>query len=141
MNPALLADIVVAFHLLYVAFAVGGEVVILVGGLLRWSWVRNLPFRIIHLIAVVFVAFESMAGILCPLTEWEHRLRIAAGQHVEEDITFVGQLIRSIIFYDFPPVFFTFLYVGFGLLVVATFVFIPPRRILPRRKKGRRRHR
>ncbi len=136
MSPALLADIVVAFHLLYVAFAVGGEFIILVGGLLRWSSVRNLPFRIIHLIAVVFVAFESLAGVLCPLTEWEHRLRLAAGQHVEEDITFVGRLIRSIIFYDFPPVFFTFLYVGFGLLVVLTFVFIPPHR-----KKQRRRTR
>jgi hypothetical protein len=133
LNPALLADIVVAFHLLYVGFAVGGELVILAGGLLGWGWVRNLTFRVIHLIAVVFVAFESLVGILCPLTVWEHRLRSAAGQHVEEDITFVGQLIRSIIFYDFPPVFFTFLYVGFGLLVVLTFLFIPPRR-----KKRRR---
>ncbi len=128
LNPALLADIVVAFHLLYVSFALGGELIVLAGGILRWKWIRNLTFRVVHLIAVLFVAFESLAGVLCPLTEIEHRLRTAAGQRVEEDITFVGKLIRSIIFYDFPPAFFTALYVGFGLLVLGTFIFIPPRR-------------
>ncbi len=128
MDPALAADIVVAFHLLYVSFTVGGEVVILVGGILGLSFVHNLTFRIIHLIAVLFVAAEALLGVLCPLTELEYRLRIAAGQQVEEEITFIGQLIRAIIFYDFPPWVFTLLYVGFGLLVAASFVFIPPHR-------------
>jgi hypothetical protein len=127
-GPAVLADIVVAFHFLYVAFAVGGELVILAGAALKWSFVRNMVFRIIHLVAVVFVAVESMLGVLCPLTELEYRLRTAAGQQVEEDITFIGRLLRSIIFYDFPPWVFTLLYVGFGALVVASFLFIPPRR-------------
>jgi hypothetical protein len=128
MDPALAADIVVLFHLIYVAFTVGGEVVILIGGIFGLSFVRNFSFRIIHLAAVLFVAAEALLGVLCPLTELEYRLRRAAGQRVEEEITFIGQLIRAVIFYDFPAWFFTLLYAGFGLLVALSFVFIPPHR-------------
>ncbi len=124
---ALLADLVVAVHLVYVLFAVGGEVLILAGAAFHRRWVRNRKFRFIHLAAVLFVALEALAGAVCPLTEWEYRLRTAAGQRAERDITFIGRLIRSIIFYDFPPLFFTLLYVGFGALVLATLFLIPPR--------------
>ncbi len=124
---ALLADIVLAVHLAYVLFAVGGEVLILGGAVFHRRWVRNRKFRFLHLAAVLFVAVEALAGAVCPLTEWEYRLRTTAGQRAEEDITFIGRLIRSIIFYDFPPLFFTLLYVGFGVLVLATLFLIPPR--------------
>ncbi len=125
---ALLADLIVAFHLAYVAFAVGGELLILIGGIAKWEWVKNLPFRIVHLIAVVFVALEALIGMICPLTKWEYNLRRMAGQSAEEEITFVGRLIRMIIFYDFPNWFFTLLYVGFGGLVVLTLLLVPPKR-------------
>jgi hypothetical protein len=76
----------------------------------------------------LLVAAESLLGVLCPLTILESRLRTAAGQRTEEEITFVGRIIRNIIFYDFPDWVFTLMYVGFGVLVLATFIFIPPRR-------------
>lgn len=124
---ALLADAVVTVHLLYVLFAVGGELLILTGAAFRRRFIRNRTFRILHLASVVLVAVEALAGAVCPLTEWEYRLRTAAGQRAEADITFVGRLIRLIIFYDFPPLFFTLLYVGFALLVAVTFLLVPPR--------------
>jgi hypothetical protein len=122
---ALLADIIVLFHFCYVGFTVGGELVILLGGLLRWQWIRNLAFRVVHLAAVVLVAVEAVAGEACPLTTWEYRLRIAAGQHVEQQISFIARLVRSIIFYDFPAWVFLAAYVGFALLVGATFFIVP----------------
>jgi hypothetical protein len=123
---AFAADLIVFIHLLYVLFAVGGELLIVIGAIARRRWVRNRLFRFLHLGAVLLVAAESLLDITCPLTEWEYRLRIIAGQRAEGDITFIGRLIRSIIFYDFPPLFFTVLYVGFGLLVLSTFILIPP---------------
>jgi hypothetical protein len=98
----LAADAIVVFHLCYVLFAVGGEILILAGWLLRWGWIRNPGFRIVHLVSVVVVAAEAMIGVLCPLTEWEYRLRLLAGQTFEEEIPFMTRLIRRIIFYDFP---------------------------------------
>ncbi len=127
-NPGLTADIVVSVHLLYLLFTVGGEALVLIGGILKWYWIRNLPFRIVHLVAVVLVSFEAVIGMLCPLTELEYILRRAAGQHVEEEISLVGRIIRSILFYDFPAWFFTGLYVGFGILVVLTLFIFPPAR-------------
>jgi hypothetical protein len=128
MPYALFADLLVLFHFCYVAFAVLGELFILAGAFLKWGVVRNLAFRIAHLVAVVFVALESLVDVLCPLTEWEYNLRELAGQRVEREISFLGRILRRIIFYDFPSWAFTLMYVGFGALVLLTFILIPPRR-------------
>lgn len=125
---AFFADLLVLFHFFYVTFAVGGEFFILAGAFLKLGVVRNFAFRIAHLVAVVFVALESLVDVLCPLTEWEYNLRELAGQRVEREISFLGRILRRIIFYDFPSWAFTLMYVGFGALVILTFIFIPPRR-------------
>lgn len=126
---AVLADIIVIFHFCYVAFTVGGEIVILLGGGLQWRWVRNLPFRIVHLAAVVLVAGEALAGASCPLTVWEYWLRVRAGQTAEAQVSFVARLVRSVIFYDLPAWAFLAAYVAFAALVALTFfVFVRPRR-------------
>jgi hypothetical protein len=119
---ALLADAVVVLHFAYVSFAVGGEILILAGGLLGWRWVRNLPLRLTHLAAVVLVAVEALLGVVCPLTDWEFRLRELAGQQVERQLSFVARLVRAIIFYNFPSWVFT-------VAVAGSFLMIPPRRL------------
>jgi hypothetical protein len=64
-----LADAVVLFHLLFVAFAVAG-------GLLafRWRWVP-----LLHLPALGWAAFVEFTGRICPLTPLENHLRAASG--------------------------------------------------------------
>lgn len=124
---SLLADLIVIFHFLYVIFAVGGQVIIMVGCAWRWQFIRQPGFRITHLIAVGFVALEAVIGMICPLTEWEYRLRRMIGQSVDSDLSFVTRLVRMIIFYDFPPWAFTFMHISFGILVIVTFIFVPPK--------------
>ncbi len=123
---ALLGDMIVVLHFLYVTFTVGGALAIILGGALRWAWVRNLPFRIAHLAAVVLVAAEALAGAACPLTTWEYRLRVLAGQHVEAQLSFVARLVRHLIFYDFPAWVFLVAYVAFASAVALTFILVPP---------------
>ena len=124
---ALLADGVVLVHLGYVLFAVGGEAVVLLGGLLGWHWSRNPAFRIAHLLSVLVVAVEALVGVLCPLTDWEYQLRRQAGQRFEEEIPFMARLVRRLIFYDFPQWVFTTAYVVFAVLVAASLILFPPR--------------
>ena len=124
---ALFADLVVTVHFLYILFTVGGLFLILLGRALSWRWIRNGVFRIAHLIAVVIVAVQAIAGVLCPLTTIEYALRRRAGQTVEAEISFVARLVRMIIFYDFSPQFFLWLYVGFALLVACTLLLVPPK--------------
>jgi hypothetical protein len=122
----LLADVIVAVHVAYVSYVVVGQLAIFAGVVLRWQWIRNFWFRVTHLVAIGIVAFEAVLNIPCPLTIWEARLRAAAGQPVSGE-TFVGRLLHNLLFFSWPAWVFTVLYVGFALLVLATFVFAPPR--------------
>jgi hypothetical protein len=124
---ALLADLTVIFHLFYVVFVVGGQLAIFVGLVLNRAFIRNPAFRIFHLFAVGIVAVEASIGLFCPLTLWEYDLRQSAGQTVDRDISFIGRFARYVVFYDLPAWVFTLLYISFGLLVVVTFVLVPPR--------------
>jgi hypothetical protein len=121
------ADFVAVVHFFYVLFAVGGQLCILLGALLRWRWIRHPVFRVIHLGAVSLVALEATLGVLCPLTLWEYDLRQLAGQATERNLSFIARLLRLIIYFDFPAWVFTVLHISFGLLVVATFIVVPPR--------------
>ncbi len=123
---ALLADIILILHFAFLLFTLGSAVITLIGGILKCDLIHNVPFRIAHLVSVLFVAFESVIGMWCPLTVWEYRLRMLAGQTAEGDITFVGRIIRKFMFYNLPDWFFIVLYTGFGLLVAALFVLFPP---------------
>ena len=96
------------------------------GAIFRWKGIRNPLFRISHLVAVGLVAVEAATGINCPLTVWEYDLRQLTGQVVEKNLSFIARLVRLIIFYDFPPWVFTAMHIAFGLLVVFTYILIPP---------------
>jgi hypothetical protein len=126
MFYSFLADIVVGLHVAYVGFVVVGLLLILVGLPLRWSWIRNPWFRIIHLLAIVTVGLEAVCGIDCPLTVWEEHLRFLAGQEVGGG-SFIGRLFHQLIFYDVKPWILDFGHVLFAVLVIAVFAAAPPR--------------
>lgn len=122
-----LADLILVTHALFVAFVVLGLVAILIGKYRRWSWVRNLWLRLIHLLAIGVVIAESWLGLVCPLTEWENRLREATGGEVYSN-PFIQHWLHEILFYDFDPWVFTVAYTAFGLLVLVAWLFVPPER-------------
>jgi polyferredoxin len=76
----LLADLVVTVHFVYVAFVIVGLMLIIAGTALRWRWVRNFWFRVLHLAMIGIVVAEAWCGVVCPLTSWENKLRQLAGQ-------------------------------------------------------------
>ena len=132
MNRSLIADLIVIIHLGIVIFVVSGLFVILLGGALRWRFVRNFWFRVIHLAMILIVVFEAVFGISCPLTVWEYELRVAAGQRDASDMAFVSRLIHQLIFFEFPPIVFTVGYCLFGIAVLASWRLVPP--LLPWKK-------
>jgi len=122
---SLLADGVVAVHLTYVSVVIFGLLLILLGGVLKWRWVRNFWFRAVHLTLIAIVVFEALLGITCPLTDWEYALRQKAGEGAEGG-SFVGRFLHNMIFVDASPQFLTVCYCLFGLLVLVTLWLIPP---------------
>ena len=123
----ILADIIAIIHLGYVIFVILGFILILMGIVCRWKWIRNLWFRMIHLGAIVGVALEAVLGINCPLTVLEFELRYGAPPS-DRRVSFVGDIIDSILFYDAPAWLFTIIYSAFAILVATTFILAPPTR-------------
>ncbi len=121
----LIADLILVTHALFVAFVVLGLVVVLLGNYCHWHWVRNWWFRITHLAAIGIVIAESWLGMICPLTEWENRSREAAGGSAYSS-SFIQHWLHEILFYDFEPWVFTVAYTLFGILVVVTWLLVPP---------------
>ena len=125
-----LADLIVVSHLAYVAFVVLGLALILLGGLLRWGFVRRPGFRWTHLLCTVIPPLEGLAGVTCPLTDWEYDLRQQAGETAAEG-SFVGRLAHDILFVEASEETLVACYVAFALTVIAAMVFIRPRRKRP----------
>ena len=121
-----LADVIVIVHFAYVAFVVVGMGAILAGIVMRWRWVRNFWFRMVHLLMIAVVVAESLCGILCPLTEWEDRLREAGGRPNEPG-GFIARWAHDLLFVDLTFSEMTVYYVAFGLAVLLTFILAPPR--------------
>ncbi|HET7811063.1 MAG TPA: DUF2784 domain-containing protein [Steroidobacteraceae bacterium] len=70
MAPALAADAVMAFHFLFIAFALLGSLLVL--------WKRG--FLWLHLPALAWGAWIEASGRTCPLTPLENHYRALAGQ-------------------------------------------------------------
>ena len=116
-----LADLILVAHFAFVAFVVGGLPLIWLGAARGWRWVRNRQFRIAHLAAISFVALEALAGMVCPLTEWEDALRATPAA-----TSFIARWLHRLLFYSFPDWVFTTAYVLFALLVAATWWRVRP---------------
>jgi hypothetical protein len=119
----MLADAIVVIHLLIMVFITAGLPLIYIGAARRWRWTRDWRWRVTHLAAIGFVAAESLAGIVCPLTLWEDALR---GQESQEG--FIERWVDRILFYDFPTWVFTVAYTVFAALVMVTWFVVPPRK-------------
>jgi hypothetical protein len=124
---AVLADLILTIHFAFVAFNLGSFVVIWIGHFRHWSFVRNFGFRISHLLAMGFVAFQTLAGMACPLTTWENALRGRAGEALRYEESCIEHWLGRVLFYDVNDWVFTLIYTGFFALIVLTFWKVPPR--------------
>jgi hypothetical protein len=118
----LAADLVLALHVLFVAFAVLGLELNLAGLVLRWRWVRGRAWRALHLGAVLFVAGRAAVGLPCPLTRWEEALRPPAAAI----LTTAGEaplrrLAHRLVLRGEAPERFRWQALGFALLTAALY--------------------
>jgi hypothetical protein len=133
-----LADAVLVVHAAFIAFVVVGLALIWVGRIRGWRFVRNWAFRAAHLAAIGVVVAESLAGVVCPLTTWENRLRWLAGEGQRYEGSFLEHWLHRVIFFEADERVFTAVYVAFLLAVAATLWLVPPRRSRPGRGRSGR---
>ena len=123
MTPS--AQVVLAVHLLVIAFNVAGLVAIPVGAKLGWRWVRVRWWRALHVASWTLVAIQAALGRACFLTLWQDDL---TGAGAEPPL--VMRWVNSLIYWPLPMWVFTALYLSlFGLVVVLWQLVRPVRRI------------
>jgi len=125
----LAADAILLAHTTFVAFVIFGLVLILMGKLYSWAWVRNPWFRWAHAAGIGVVVLQSWLGTICPLTTWEMALRQKAGDAVYSG-AFIGHWLESILYYRVPEWVFIVSYTLFGVLVAASWFWVRPRRFV-----------
>lgn len=102
-DRALLADIVVTFHLGLILLVLLGLVLILVGWPLGWRWTRNFWLRLAQLLVIEIVAGQAVVGIECPLKTAERELRGGAGKlHELEGASALGAWCNAMLYYPDP---------------------------------------
>ena len=121
------ADLLLLLHFAFVVFVVFSLPLILAGGRLGWSWVRNRLFRQLHLAAIAVVVLQAWLGRVCPLTAWEMMLREQAGDATYTG-AFVAHWLGALLYYRAPAWVFALVYTLFGLLVLFAWLRVPPRR-------------
>lgn len=122
-----LADAVLVLHVGIACFVVLGLVAVVIGNLREWGWANDVWFRLVHLAAIGIVVAESWLGLVCPLTTLEMWLRVQAGSSSYEG-GFIEHWLQALLFYSAPPWVFALGYSLFGLAVLGTWWFFPPRR-------------
>jgi hypothetical protein len=131
-----LADLVVGVHVMYVGYVLVGQLAIIVAAPFRWEWARNPWFRFSHLLAIGIVAYEALNDIRCPISIWEEKLRLLAGQDIGTGQSFMGRLFHDLLFYpNLPEIFFNTLHVAMFVLVVQGLLMFPPRWFRRRRSE------
>ena len=116
-----LADAILLIHAFVVTFIVGGAFYIWIGAWRDWTGIRSPLFRYVHIGAMLFVAAETVMGLVCPLTLWEQELR---GEY--SDTGFVADWVGRMIYYDLPGWVFSTAYVAFAGALIVTLILVPP---------------
>ncbi len=130
MDPATasrLADALLGLHAGIVAFNVAMPPAILLGAWRGWAWVRHRGLRALHLVSMAVVAAQALLGELCFLTHWESALRRLAGE-AGYGTGFVEAWLGRLLYVEVPLAALLPLYVGWALLSLGLWWWVPPAR-------------
>jgi hypothetical protein len=119
------ADLVLILHFCFVLGILVPIPLILIGAKRQWKWVRKSWLRKLHLTMMGIVILETLLGVVCPLTDWEQRLRESSGQSTYAG-SFIAYWVSRILFYSFEPWVFIVMYLAVGGLILGLYVWVPP---------------
>ena len=117
----LIADFILVIHFLIVIYVTAGILLIPIAYKMDWQIFKNKKLRVLHLLLISFVTFESIFGLTCPLTSIENYLR-----NILNKQSFVSYWLQKIIFWDLPNIYFLILYCTCLTLTICWWKFFPP---------------
>lgn len=122
-----LANAVLSLHVMIVFFVVLTVPLIFLGGYFKWNFVRYFGLRLAHLACIFVVTIQAWFGVICPLTTLEMWLRKQAGAQTYSG-SFIEYWMGELLYWNFPVWIFIVIYSLFAILVIATWVLVPPQK-------------
>jgi Protein of Unknown function (DUF2784) len=125
----IMADAILAGHVMIILFNVLGLLVVPIGGLFGWRFVRIRWWRILHVLLLAAVAAQALLGQACILTLWQVALIGAAAAPPP----LIARFVNRMIYWPLPIWVFAALYtVVFGSVLALLWLVPPNRPIGPR---------
>jgi hypothetical protein len=128
MSTSIIADFILYLHFFYVLGVLIPIPLIVVGAIKDWLWIRNFWFRRVHAFMILFVVFEAVIGMTCPLTDWETALRGEGGPLSPYREAFIRGWVSRLLFYELEPWVFTVLYMLVAVVILLLYIKVPPYR-------------
>jgi hypothetical protein len=121
----MLADAVLTVHVAIILFNLFGLVAVPIGAVRGWRFVRVRWWRVLHILLLVAVAVQAVAGRACILTVWQAALSGAGADRAP----LVARWVNRLIYWPLPIWVFTVLYVAVLGYALTLFWLVPPHRI------------
>ena len=119
----ILAEAILAAHLAIILFNLFGLIVVPLGAICGWRFVRVRWWRLLHLVSLGVVAAQAIFGRACFLTIWQAALAGAAGSPTPLIMGWVNRLIS----WPLPIWVFAALYILVFGYALALLWLVPPR--------------
>jgi Protein of Unknown function (DUF2784) len=116
----LLAQTILAVHVVIIAFNIAGLVVIPLGAWAGWRIVRIAWLRLAHLGLLAVVAGQALAGRACILTIWQNEL--TGGRN---PTPLIMGWVDHLIYWNLPLWVFALIYCGAFLYVLLLTLLVP----------------
>ena len=120
MNPVL-GQLVLAVHLVVIAFNIAGLIVVPLGAWRGWPWVRIRWWRLLHLVSLAVVAGQAALGRACFLTDWQDEL-----SGVGRQAPLIERWINGLIYWPLPIWVFSAAYLAVFAYVLALWWWVRP---------------
>jgi len=121
-----LAGLVLALHLLVVAFNLFGMIAVPLGAWRGWRFVRVAWWRALHLALMAAVALQALFGRACILTIWQAALESEAAPAQVQPM--IQRWMEGVLFWDLPPWVFAGAYSLLSVYCLALWFIVPPLR-------------
>ena len=120
----MLAATILAVHVLIIVFNITGLVLVPVGALCRWRFVRAPLLRLAHIASLGITALQAALGKACFLTVWQDQ---ASGQTGEPEPLIV-RWVNGLVYWPIPLHVFTAIYVAVLAYALALLWLVPVHR-------------
>ena len=94
----IMADAVLAGHVMIILFNISGLLVVPIGGLFGWRFVRIRWWRMLHVLLLAAVAAQALLGRACILTLWQAALNGAAAAPPP----LIARFVNGMIYWPLP---------------------------------------